>query len=289
MATGQGLEEYVGDWSPQPESSTVVLDCAGSAVLADVLDSSAAPVKEGDALPALWHWPYFSKRTALVELGEDGHPLSGPLYPPIPDRRRMFVGGRLTVLRDLRVGWAATVEGAVVDRQVKQGRSGEMLFVKVRRTFSQGQDVCVVEEQDIMYRSGDATRLPSATNPQPLESSAPWSSRPRPTTTKLFAFSAITANAHRIHYDLEYARRVEGYPGLVVHGPLLILSMLELVRERSGSRPLATLSYRLMNPVICGDELLVEGRPRGNEVELVMRSSRHDVVASATVGLRKPE
>jgi 3-methylfumaryl-CoA hydratase len=293
MLVSHTLEEHIADWSPEPEAFTARLDCAAPEVLADILDSASAPPSEGDALPALWHWPYLSTRSGLIDLGEDGHPLRGALYPPIPRRRRMFVGGRLTVLRDLRVGWAATVESSVIGREIKRGRSGEMLFATVRRTYRQGDEICQIEEQDIMYRSGDATRRPSDPIATPLGEGAPWSSRPRPTTTKLFAFSAITANAHRIHYDLDYAQRVEGYPGLVVHGPLLILSMLELVRDNLSARSVSSLSYRLENPVICGDELLVEGEPRRDGVEdgveLVMRSSRHDAVASATVGLRSSE
>jgi 3-methylfumaryl-CoA hydratase len=279
------LGDAIKGWSPGREASTVVLDSSTAAVVADVLDV-APPPGEGDSLPLLWHWPYFAKRTGLVGLGEDGHPETGALYPPIPDRRRMFVGGRVRVHRDLRVGWAAGVDDAVVGREVKQGRSGEMLFVTVRRTVTQGGEVCVVEEQDIMYRSGDAVRRPAA-NAQPLApSSAAWSSTPRFTPAKLFVFSAITANAHRIHYDAEYARAVEGYPGLVVHGPLLVLSMLDLVRSSTGGRAVASLSYRLQSPVICGDAVRVEAQPRQDDVQVQMRSSRHDVVASATVSLR---
>jgi hydroxyacyl-ACP dehydratase HTD2-like protein with hotdog domain len=180
------------------------------------------------------------------------------------------------------------MKAEVVSQQVKQGRSGEMLFVTVRRTFSQAGQVCLVEEQDIMYRSGEPEGRPSSGGssvelPVPQ---APWSGRPQFSTVKLFIFSAITANAHRIHYDFDYTRSVEGYPGLVVHGPLLILSMLEVVRAGSGDRAVASLSYRLQRPVICGDEVLVEAQPQDDTVQVVMRSSRHDVVASATVILR---
>ena len=136
-----------------------------------------------------------------------------------------------------------------------------------------------------MYRSGDAAKRGTDQSRSLAATGAPLFSEPRFTTKKLFAFSALTCNAHRIHYDVDYARDVEGYPGLVVHGPLLILSMLELPRAEIGG-DVASLSYRLQNPVILGDAVRVEGQPQDGQVHLFMRSSRHDVVASASVTLR---
>jgi 3-methylfumaryl-CoA hydratase len=280
------LESAVSEWTPGVERASVVMGATTAEVLADVLDSRRPRLADGDALPPLWHWPYFSTPSSLVALGADGHPDEGVHYPPIPDRRRMFVGGRLTVHRDLKVGWAASVEGEIVDRTIKRGRSGEMLFVTVRRTFTQSDDVCLVEEQDIMYRSGDATGRTGADPVGMGDSTAHLHDEPTFTSTKLFAFSAITSNAHRIHYDLEYARRDEGYPGVVVHGPLLVLTMLELARVAAGERRVATVTYRLRNPVILGDDVRTEAQTTGDSVDLVMRSSRHDIVASAAVALR---
>jgi 3-methylfumaryl-CoA hydratase len=286
MTITQSLSAAIEDWVPTIESGTTALTPEPAAVLAEILQNPGPHLAEGDELPSLWHWPYFSRLSSLTGLGEDGHPIEGAHYPPIPDRRRMFVGGRLTIHRPLRIGWTATVHGEVVDKVVKRGRSGEMLFVTVRRTFTQGGDRCVVEEQDIMYRSGDAAKRRQSEPVEMTPSSVPLHYAPHYDNARLFAFSAITANAHRIHYDVEYARAGEGYPGLVVHGPLLVLSMLELARAGTPGSQIATVTYRLQNPVILGDDARVEALSSDDQVDLVMRSSRHDVVASATVTLR---
>jgi hydroxyacyl-ACP dehydratase HTD2-like protein with hotdog domain len=169
---------------------------------------------------------------------------------------------------------------------VKQGSTGEMVFVTVRHEISQGARLCLAEEQDIVYRSGEDERrkaILSLDTADAPASDAPWQLSVRPDSRLLFRFSALTANAHRIHYDAPYVRAVEGYPGLVVHGPLLVLLMLELVRERR----VRSLSFRLRRPVFAGEHVRALGGPGGstgdNDASLRIATAREDAHAVAEV------
>ncbi|KAA9161661.1 hypothetical protein FPZ12_014245 [Amycolatopsis acidicola] len=272
------LAGYVTDWHPGPVRATDELPPGPAGALAAVFDQ--APLD--GPLPPLWHWLYFLDWPAQAELGDDGHPRDGHFLPPIPDRRRMFAGGRLEVRRPLELGKTAEKVSTLGEVAVKQGRTGEMMFVTVRSEFSQGGELRVVEEQDIVYRSGEDERrggmlqLDSADAP---ESDAAWQLGKRPDSRLLFRYSALTANAHRIHYDEPYVTGVEGYPGLVVHGPLLVMLMLELVRDRS----VRSLSYRLRKPLFAGEHLRALGDPAGEGVTLRIASARDERHATAEV------
>jgi 3-methylfumaryl-CoA hydratase len=245
-------------WAPGPQETTERIDPGPVAALAGLLDAEPP----GPELPPLWHWLYFLDRPAQKELGPDGHPLAGHFLPPIPDRRRMFAGGRFTLNTPLRVGATVTRRSELASTAVKQGRSGEMLFVTVRHTFvSDGTEVAV-EEQDLVYRSGDpATRPPQPSFETP-EVDAVWTLPMTADPVLLFRFSALTYNAHRIHYDETYATQVEGHPGLVVHGPLLAILCLELPR-RAGHK-VTELSFRARSPVYAGQPFIATGSPEGD-------------------------
>lgn len=273
------LEQYVADWRPQPLHTDDPLVPETARRLAATLDINEN-VSAGTELPALWHWVYFTEWPVTAALGPDGHPLAGHFLPPVPNRRRMFAGGRLTVTAPLRLGLIAQRHAAVTDIRVKSGRTGELLFVTVRQEFHQDGELRLVEEQDIVYRSddGSATAFSRATDPLPV-SSAPWSTHPHTHPALLFRFSALTANAHRIHYDQEYAGGVEGFPGLVVHGPLLAMYMAELARCRG--HMLRSFEFRLSQPVFVGDPIEVQGTPDGPAAKLAVISC-NGVHASAT-------
>jgi 3-methylfumaryl-CoA hydratase len=200
-------------------------------------------------LPPLFHLVYFESLVNPSTLGADGHPRTGFL-PPIPDRRRMFAGGRLTIARPLAFGEPAERTAAVVRAERKHGRTGELVFVTVRSEIRQHGEVAVVDEQDLVYRSGPAS---AKSSPSPASTVDGIGFAPDAIT--LFQFSALTANSHRIHYDLPYARDVEGYPDLVVHGPLLVLAMAE--RQRATGPLLASLRYRLHQPLFLGERAFV--------------------------------
>jgi 3-methylfumaryl-CoA hydratase len=197
----------------------------------------------GETLPPLWHWVYLLDRRAQRDLGPDGHPVHGIPEPPAPGLLRMFAGGRIRTHIPLRMGDAATRTARVVDTVTRQGRSGPLTFVTVRNEISQDGAVAVVDEQDLVYR---AVRS-APPRPPTAELTGPGI-RLHADAALLFRFSALTYNAHRIHYDRDYCHS-EGYPGLVVHGPLQALLMAEALR-RAGVRFIDhEFRYRLTAPM----------------------------------------
>ncbi|MEV5978313.1 hypothetical protein [Streptomyces sp. NPDC052114] len=292
---GKGLAAYLDAWNPDPVTTVDVLRAeplAAFGALLDVPDVPAgagppdAPVAGGH-LPPLWHWLYFLDWPAQRDLGTDGHPAHGSFLPPVPDRRRMIAGGRAEFTAPLTVGAEARRTTGLAKTEVKHGRTGEMVFVTVRHEIIQEGRVRVVEEQDVVYRSGEDTRRRGRfgcdTGDAP-EAAEPWQLVLRPSPSLLFRFSALTANAHRIHYDTPYCKDVEGYPGLVVHGPLLVLLMLQAARAHAPGRTVRGLSYRLHQPLFAGEQLLALGGPDGERgAELRVASRRDERHASARV------
>jgi len=210
----------------------------------------------GKDLPLLWHWLHLLDRPAQADLGEDGHPVrGGAVAPPGPGRRRMWAGGRVVQWQPLRPGEKATRTSRVLAQQDKDGRAGPMTVVTVGHEISQDRGVAIVEEQHLVYReAGGSTASGEPDEPRPggevrLERDVD--------PTLLFRFSALTYNAHRIHYDRRYAIDVEGYPGLVVHGPLQALAMAEAARLMLGP-PTGPVSfdYRLVAPLYAGEGLV---------------------------------
>jgi len=233
------------------------------------------PAEDG-ALPLLWHWVYLLDRPPQVTLGPDGHQARGGMpVPPGPGLRRMFAGGRVWRHGALRVGSEATRRTWQASSERKQGRSGPLHFVTVRTEVSQGGQVVIAEEQDLVYRE------PGASSPGRSDHSVAVAGRDWPVTVDpvlLFRFSALTYNAHRIHYDREYAR-AEGYPGLVVHGPLQALLMADLART---SRP-AEYSYRLVAPLYDDQGLIVSAWPDGDAVRVSCRDATDRVTATGQI------
>jgi 3-methylfumaryl-CoA hydratase len=287
------LGSHLETWAPGPVSDEDALAPGPVAALSALLDLPGAAAGAGDPLPPLWHWLYFLRWPPQAELGADGHPRHGHFLPPIPDRRRMVAGGRCEIARPLRLGEPTERISSLGTVTAKHGGSGELLFATQHHELRQRGRTCLVEEQDVVYRSGPGPRpvptdtvtddgradLPPA-EPQP---DSPWHFRLHPDPTLLFRFSALTANAHRIHYDAPYARDEEGYPGPVVHGPLLALALLELVRRNAPSRQVRSLSYRLRRPVFAGEHLLVCGTPAEGRADLRIASGRGTRHATAEV------
>ncbi|XVV38328.1 hypothetical protein ACQPXT_34235 [Streptomyces sp. CA-100214] len=265
-----GLGRHVETWRPEAVTHSDGMPVHPAAAMAGLLDKPTSAVAAGDALHPLWHWLYFLEWPAQTELGTDGHPREGHFLPPMPDRQRMFAGGRCRLVQPLRLEQPAERVSSLQAVTAKQGSTGALLFVTVRYEYRQCGAICLVEEQDIVYRSGRSQGQPAAVvdTSGSLHSQAPWQFRLVPETTLLFRFSALTANAHRIHYDEPYARGEENYPGLVVHGPLLVLTMLELVRRNAPRRRVSTVSYRLRRPAYGGQELLAAGTPTANGATL---------------------
>lgn len=280
---GVGLQEHLDDWNPEPARDEGLVAGEPVAALSAVLDQPVV-ARAGDRLPPLWHWLQLLEWPPNEALGPDGHPRHGPFLPPVPDRRRMFAGGRVRFDGALEIGAPVHRTSEVAACTVKEGGSGELAFVTVRSTWRQHGHDRVVEDIDYVYRSGDeGPRTFAVPTDTPGSDGRPWLLTPDTSPVTLFRFSALTANTHRIHYDLPYARDVEGYPGLVVHGPLLVLLMLEAVR-RGDPRPVAEVRFRLRRPVFSGMPVLVRGGPDDDGgAALTVASAADDRHATADV------
>lgn len=277
---------------PEETHRTEVLAEEPAEALAGILDLTRprAAGAAGAELPALWHWLYLLPRPAQRDLGPDGHPTCGIPAPPGPGRRRMFAGGRVTTLARLKVGTEAARRTWIADTTDKQGRSGPLSFVTVRHEITQGGQTAVIEEQDIVYRAPGRDQLP-ATGDAPPAPPVPADDRPilglAVTETLLFRFSALTYNAHRIHYDRQWARE-EGYADLVVHGPLQALMMGELMRRNAVDILGLEFRYRLTAPMVGPQRLAVAADDDGLAHGAETRDARGTVTAVSTLGPAGP-
>jgi 3-methylfumaryl-CoA hydratase len=244
---------------------------------------SDAQLHGGDALPALWHWAYFTPAAATAALGPDGHPR------PHSERlaafpRRMWASGKVVALGALVIGEPATRHSRIVSAKESQGRSGDLLLVVLEHRYRQGGQDAIVEDQTLVYRqAGPATDLPVG-NHRPEPESGQWLERITLDTTTLFRFSAVTFNSHRIHYDQPYATSVEGYPAPVVHGPLTALLVGEAIRRNRGGE-LAEFEFRATAPLFADQEFTIVG---GGTDPVAVHVIRNDSVEAmkATATLR---
>lgn len=259
-----GMSGMIAGWAPGPTEATETITAGPAVALAGLLDSEPAVTGPGDPIPPLWHWLHFLDHPATRELGPDGHPAAGHFMPPIPQRRRMYAGGRASYTGAIRCGDEITRRSELADATIKQGRTGELLFVTVRSVFTRAGVAIATEEQDLVYRSGPpaAGGVGGPRRPDQGADPGPWRSQIVPGPVLLFRFSALTYNAHRIHYDADYATAVEGHPGLVVHGPLLALLCFELPRRHLPRQQVTQLSFRARSPVYAGQRCTVTGGPR---------------------------
>ena len=257
------------------------ISLARQEALAALLDLEDLP---GSTLPELWHWTQLVEAPAQRDLGPDGHPLNGIPAPAGVGRKRMFAGGRVRTYRLLSTGEPCERTTEVLDTVVKEGRTGGLTFVKIRHTYLQAGDACIVEENDIVYRDA-GSRLDvipgTLDHPRPSVDAGPLI-RLAADETFLFRFSALTYNAHRIHYDLGWAAH-EGYPGLVIHGPLQALLMGELHRRHGGGMVGREFAYRLNAPAVGPQWLTAVPGPDGLEHGSRVLDTFGNVTAAATV------
>ena len=251
------------EWIGTSETVSDSLTATPYAALAATLDRPAARPAPGTALPALWHWLYFLPVYRQSEVGADGHAKRGAFLPPVPLPRRMWAGSQFSFDAPLQIGDEVTRTSTIDDVTEKEGRTGKLVFVKVRHEVRRRgeQDAALTEFHDIVYR--DAA-LPGAVDPAPVPAPAlaQWERKVVPDDVLLFRYSALTFNGHRIHYDRRYVTEVEGYPGLVVHGPLVATLLLDLLREHLPEAAVASFEFRALRPVfdinhffVCGEQL----------------------------------
>lgn len=228
--------------------------------------------QEGDPLPPFWRWLYFLDAQPPENLGRDGHPARGVgLTPKLPVPRRMWAGGRVRFHGDLRIGAEAALTSTVAAISEKTGRSGRLFFVTLRHETRVDGALIESEEQDLVYREDPKPDAPAATAPE-APAGAVWRRACRADPTLLFRYSALTFNGHRIHYDLDYARDVEGYAGLVVHGPLIATLLVGLgVEEMRAARPsgrLTAFEFRARTPIVHTEAFEICGAPDGDHADL---------------------
>jgi len=247
-------------WEGRSETLHDEITAAPVRNLSATLDRDDAEPVKGTGLPPLWHWLYFLSGARQSELGPDGHPRRGGFLPPVPLPRRMWAGGRLQWLAPLRVGDAVERRSTIVSVTHKTGRSGDLLFVLVRHEVRNAQGLALTEEHDIVYRPA-----PRAGDPEPAPQAAPshaaWSREIVPDDVLLFRYSALTFNGHRIHYDRRYVTEVEGYPGLVVHGPLIATLLVDLARRQRPDARLRSFSFKAVRPTFDLHPFRVKGEP----------------------------
>jgi len=266
----------VTDWIGKTEVRSDIVTAGQVVALSATLDREDPLPQPGDALPPLWHWLFFLDRHRASELGQDGHARRGGLLPPIALPRRMWAGSRFEFHHPLRIGDQITRETRVVDIKEKSGRSGPLVFVVVRHEISNTAGLAVSEEHDIVYRDHG----PGA-SPQAAPAEAAWERTVHADDVLLFRYSALTFNAHRIHYDRRYATEVEGYPGLVVHGPLIATLLMDLLRRNQPDANVARFSFRAVSPLFDTATFVVCGKPEGNTIALWAQDAAGNLAMSA--------
>lgn len=229
---------------------------------------------EGDIAPQLLHLCIAPVAALTAELGEDGHPARGGFLPPVPLPRRMWAGGRFDFAAPIRVGAMVNRRSVIRDVTVKEGRSGTLCFVTVDHRIESDGELAINERQDIVYR--DLDKADPGKPRRQSGSPAPegnWRERVEPAATLLFRYSALTFNSHRIHYDLPYARDVEGYPGLIVHGPMQATMLAHFAARIKGNPPRA-FEFRSLSPLF--DDAPFTLNAREDESGLSLWTSRVD-------------
>lgn len=273
------------EWIGRSETHTAQLHADVVRAMAATLDLATAPAA-GDAMPPGWQWLFFNPVVRRSGLGTDGHPQRGGFLPPIDLPRRMWAGSRLNYMADLPVDALATRASRIVKVENKTGKRGGLWFVTVEHTTSCDGQVCIVEEQDIVYREATAPGTPLVA-PQQHAAQAQWGNAFEPDTTLLFRYSALTFNGHRIHYDQDYARNDEGYPDLVVHGPLTATLLQQLALQQGQGRALSRFDFRGVSPLFVNRGFQLEGHAADDgSLSLWARGPNGELAMSATATFR---
>ena len=253
--------EHLRSWIGRTESLHDTATLAPLCALSATLDREASGIAPGWALPPCWHWLYFLPMHRQSELGPDGHAQRGGFLPPVPLPRRMWAGSRIDFVAPLRAGQAIARHSRIADVRLKEGRQGPLVFVHVHHDIDADGQHVIHEEHDIVYRDLAPAGTPAQTRASaPALPAAEWRRTVRPDDVLLFRYSALTFNGHRIHYDRRYVTEVEGYPGLIVHGPLIATLLLDLLRRQLPTAQVRHFSFKAMKPIFDTAPFRVCGR-----------------------------
>ena len=285
MSTQTPDVDQLSQWIGRTETLTDRIDLGKAHALSATLDLPSSPV-EGDALPPLWHWMYFWSVSPASLVGPDGHPQRGGFLPPVTLPRRMWAGSRVIFRGALPVGAMAERTSLIKSVNVKQGKSGPLVFVTVAHEVAVNGEPVILEEHDIVYRdppqAGDAPAIPKA-----APTNAQWAQQIVPDPVLLFRYSALTFNGHRIHYDRSYVTEVEGYPGLIVHGPLIATLLIGLAARELPGRDISSFAFRAVSPLFDIEPFSVHGRLEedGRSVTLWAANARGELAMQAEASL----
>ncbi len=258
--------DHLRQWIGRTQEATDTVTAQLVKGLRATLFQEIGEPRTGDAAPFTVHWCLAQPVFPMSMLGPDGHPTRGGFLPPVPLPRRMWAGGEIEFLDPLRVGDESTRTSRIADVTVKTGSTGQLCFVSVEHTVTSPRGVAIRERQDIVYRDmGSAQAAAKAPPPPPV-------AQHRETHVSdpvlLFRYSALTFNGHRIHYDRDYVTKVEGYPGLIFHGPLQAAFIVEMAAKLRGGRPPKKFTYRGVQPLFEGSEFSVNANDNGDAMEL---------------------
>lgn len=270
-------------WLGRQESRTELITAAPVAGLSAALDYDLSLAGAGQPLPAAWHWLYFLPVAPASALDVDGHPRRGGFLPPVSLPRRMWAGSRLRWHSPVYIGDEIRRTSTISDIKHKRGGSGELVFVTVQHQLFNGEALALEEEQSLVYRPASVGSAAPPGRSAPAR--AHWSRPIQPDPVLLFRFSALTFNAHRIHYDRDYATRKEGYGGLVVQGPLTAILLLDLLRSELPGEQLGSFEFRGIRPLLDTAPMQLQGRREGSTVLLWALDDAGALAMEATVHL----
>ncbi len=277
---------YLRQWIGKHETIEETISAEPLRRLRAILDLEPEAITEGDEIPPLWHWVYFLKPVRASELGRDGHAVLGDFMPPVPLPRRMWAGGKVIFNAAIRVGEIARRESRVRDVRLKKGRTGKLCFVEVEHCFFVGTEMRFSEIHNLVYR--DVKRAgENDTLPPEAPKNAQWTQKVIPSPTLLFRYSALTFNGHRIHYDRDFCRQQEGYPGLVFHGPLTATLLLQLASGNNPGKAIAAYEFRAYSPLFDNAPFTLNGRMDGIGAELWASNAEGRLAMKASVSFAK--
>lgn len=276
--------DHLREWIGRTETRVDQATAAPIAALSATLDRDDAEPLPGSDVPPLWHWLYFLPLARQSDIGPDGHAKRGGFLPPVPLPRRMWAGGRLEFHHPVQIGDEISRASRIADVSGKEGRSGMLVFVTVRHDISNASGVALTEEHDIVYRENPRPDAP-VPKPQPAPAGEAFSREIVPDPVLLFRYSALTFNGHRIHYDRSYVTEVEGYPGLIVHGPLIATLLVDLLRRNLPQVRVRRFSFRAMRPLFDIHRFTVCGRREGTRIALWARDHEGWLAMEASADL----
>ena len=255
------MSDQYGPWIGKQKITEALVTAYPADALNATLDRDDPMLREGDPVPPGWHLIYIREVVKLSATAEDGHPKKGDFLPPIDLARRMWAGTKATYHRPFHIGERIRNVTTIKSITPKEGKTGQLLFLNLEHKIEGESGIATTEIQDVVYREEAKPRTTNSSDISSAQSEPVWKQIIYPSPVLLFRFSALTMNSHRIHYDRSYVTQVEKYPGLLVHGPLTFVLLLDLFRRKHPQATLKTISVRAVSPLYDTHQFSVEGTP----------------------------